>query len=165
MQDQSTITKFVEAEIKGKAKIFKLGFAVDNNLKGKVRVTIVAAGFDLPDIVEEKPIIIPVEEEKDFFIDKPLPGMNVLGGKIEVEPIHIQPKQQPVFVEEQSDYAQIQQMIDAFVRNRYDMQDLNRPAFFRNGTTLLDMKIVKSGDVELYNLQDLYEGLLEEKVL
>lgn len=46
MSDQKKVTSFIESQIASKAQIFKHGFAIDRSLKDKVRVTVVAAGFD-----------------------------------------------------------------------------------------------------------------------
>lgn len=46
MSDQKKVTSFIESQIASKAHIFKHGFAIDKSLKDKVRVTVVAAGFD-----------------------------------------------------------------------------------------------------------------------
>lgn len=46
LSDQTLVTKFVESQIKSKAQIFKHGFSIDEDLGKKVRVTIMAAGFE-----------------------------------------------------------------------------------------------------------------------
>src|SRR5690606_27585324 len=48
MSDQSKIMDFVETQIRSQAQIFKHGYAVDRTLKDKIRVTIVAAKFEVP---------------------------------------------------------------------------------------------------------------------
>lgn len=45
MSDQAMIMKFIEGQIKTKAKIVKHGYSIDKSLKDKIRVTIVAAGI------------------------------------------------------------------------------------------------------------------------
>ncbi len=62
MREQTMITTHVSEEIKGEAHLFKLGTIIDDSLGEKLRVTVVAAGFD-----SIKPPIAPParpEEEK-----------------------------------------------------------------------------------------------------
>ena len=181
MKDQAAITKFIEDEIKkdknNKAKIFKLGYAVDPNLGGKVRVTVVAAGFDLPDdiVVVEPPKVVeapkvvakepetPTNLPKELFVDKEVVG-NPLG---ENNPYEIKPKPRiPERIFEKSDSEQIQRMIDHFVKQSYSLHDLSRPSFVRNSVSLVDLRAIKAKeDFEVFDLQDLYEGLVAEKIL
>lgn len=46
MREQTMITKYVSKEIEGEAHLFKLGTIIDDSLGEKLRVTVVAAGFD-----------------------------------------------------------------------------------------------------------------------
>jgi cell division protein FtsZ len=63
MDDQTTVTDFVEGQIQFEAKLFKYGFAIDRTLGSKVRVTVIAAKFDEPEEVK-KEITDPSEEAK-----------------------------------------------------------------------------------------------------
>jgi cell division protein FtsZ len=65
MDDQTTITDFVESQIQHEARLFKYGFAIDNTLGSKVRVTVVAAKFEAPEdsVKEVIPEVNPSEEE------------------------------------------------------------------------------------------------------
>jgi len=49
MNEQFTITSFIESKIGKEAWLFKHGAIIDENLGRKLRVTIIAAGFDLPE--------------------------------------------------------------------------------------------------------------------
>jgi cell division protein FtsZ len=178
MKDQAAITKFVEDEIKkdknNKAKIFKLGYAVDPNLGGKVRVTVVAAGFDLPDdIVVEQPKVIVLEPEKQVELPKEIfTDFEVKGNPLNPSNLTThtyEPKQKARVQEriiEKTDSEQIQRMIDHFVKQSYSLHDLSRPSFVRNSVNLVDLRSIKAKeDFEVFDLQDLYEGLIAEKVL
>ncbi len=63
LKDQTMIMRFIETQIKSKAKIVKHGYTIDNTLGDKLRVTIVAAGITETGISEEV-------EEKEWWKDK-----------------------------------------------------------------------------------------------
>ena len=60
MREQTEIWKHVLSQVGGEAHLFKLGTITDDALGQKLRVTVVAAGFD-----SVKPAIAPPEEVKD----------------------------------------------------------------------------------------------------
>jgi len=72
MKEQSKIWQFVLSQVGGEARMFKLGTITDDSLGDKLRVTIVAAGFDsiespipgmeLRNSVKIKPAISPAQE-------------------------------------------------------------------------------------------------------
>lgn len=68
MSDQNTVTKFVEEQIVDEARLFKYGFAIDRSLGSKVRVTVVAAGFDRRE-EEEKVKEKEKEKEEEEVVD------------------------------------------------------------------------------------------------
>ena len=83
MREQTMITKHVSKEIEGEAHLFKLGTIIDDSLGEKLRVTVVAAGFD-----SLKPAISPPPELKKEEVQKPegkTPPEKEVGG--EGEPI------------------------------------------------------------------------------
>lgn len=45
MSDQAMVMRFIESQIKSKARIVKHGYSIDNTLQDRIRVTIVAAGI------------------------------------------------------------------------------------------------------------------------
>lgn len=154
LSDQTLVTKFVESQIQTKARLFKHGFAVDKNLGKKVRVTIVAAGFDfLPEpeveVVEVKPINGKVQNEK-YESKNPLIGR-------EREPlIFIEPKLEPK-LEPKDEMEQIRTMVQKFMREGYRNPALNStPTYIRNGIELQDVKRLKqNGKVLEYELDQL----------
>jgi cell division protein FtsZ len=64
MDDQTTITDFVESQIQLEARLFKYGFAIDKTLGSKVRVTVIAAKFDEIEEKKKEEINDPSEEAK-----------------------------------------------------------------------------------------------------
>lgn len=73
MREQREIWQYVLSQVGGEARMFKLGTITDDSLGDKLRVTVVAAGFD--------------------SIESPIPGIQLKGVKG-------QPQQPPVVVEE-----------------------------------------------------------------
>lgn len=72
MKEQKEIWKYVLSQVGGEARLFKLGTITDNTLGDKLRVTVVAAGFDsnepaIPGVVprnkREEVVVEPVKEE------------------------------------------------------------------------------------------------------
>ena len=189
MKDQAAITQFVQDEIKkdknNKAKIFKLGYAIDPNLGPKVRVTVVAAGFHIPDEIEVEPIsktpekiatpILSEEVKNNNSVNKPTSNNQFAEKEVfstDFSKKIAEEKPKPAVTKlverviEKSDYDRIQRMVEHFVKQSYSLHDLSRPSFVRNSINLLDIRAIKAQeDVETYNLQDLYDGLVAEKML
>ena len=146
LSDQTLVTKFVESQIQTKARLFKHGFAIDKNLGKKVRVTIVAAGYDIvaevepEEIVEVLPIAIETPQNgKTSYID------NEQTGRYEQKP------------EPKDDSEQIRTMIQKFMREGYRNPTLNSmPTYIRNGVELQDVKKLKQNSKVLeYELDQL----------
>jgi len=97
MREQREIWQYVLSQVGGEARMFKLGTITDDSLGDKLRVTVVAAGFDsiespIPGIQlkgakgkpEETPVV--VAEEPKTGIPEPLPVQEdelVLTGELE----------------------------------------------------------------------------------
>ncbi len=73
MREQREIWQYVLSQVGGEARMFKLGTITDDSLGDKLRVTVVAAGFD--------------------SIESPIPGIQLKGAKGQPQPV-------PVVVEE-----------------------------------------------------------------
>lgn len=150
LSDQTLVTKFVESQIQTKARLFKHGFAVDKNLGKKVRVTIVAAGFDIvpepeEEVIEVKPVNGKVQNEK-------YENKNPLIGREREPSIIIEPKFEP-----KDEMDQIRTMVQKFMREGYRNPALNStPTYIRNGIELQDVKRLKqNGKVLEYELDQL----------
>jgi cell division protein FtsZ len=154
LSDQTLVTKFVESQIQTKARLFKHGFAIDKNLGKKVRVTIVAAGFDMVSEIEEVVIpSMPVHESimsngSAKEISKPKPII------VDEVPIKIELESKP---EIKDTTEQIKIMIQKFMREGYRNPALNTtPTYIRNGVELQDLKKLKqNGRVLEYELDQL----------
>ena len=78
MKEQREIWQFVLSQVGGEARMFKLGTITDDSLGEKLRVTIVAAGFD--------------------SIDSPIPGMqtkSMLRANAEAKVVVVVPEEKP----------------------------------------------------------------------
>jgi len=168
LSDQTLVTKFVESQIQSKASLFKHGFATDNNLGKKVRVTIVAAGFDL---VEPEPlpesIVGKVKSTviaATLMASVPQPTASVGATVINTSNTQNKVEETATYAElnepkvEQKDTTeQIKAMIQRFMREGYRNPSLNTtPAYVRNGVELHDIKKIKqNGRVLEYDLEHL----------
>nr|WP_299420564.1 cell division protein FtsZ [uncultured Emticicia sp.] len=162
LSDQTLVTKFVESQIQSKASLFKHGFATDSNLGKKVRVTIVAAGFDLIEPVVEniKPIVIAATVKASL----PQPTASVGASSINtgntqnpVEETSTYAEINEPKVEQKDTTEQIKAMIQRFMREGYRNPALNTtPTYVRNGVELQDIKKLKqNGRVLEYELDQL----------
>jgi cell division protein FtsZ len=168
LSDQTLVTKFVESQIQSKASLFKHGFATDNNLGKKVRVTIVAAGFDL---VEPEPLPESiVGKVKSTLIAATLMAsvpqptasvgatvINTSNTQNKVEETATYAELNETKVEQKDTTEQIKAMIQRFMREGYRNPSLNTtPAYVRNGVELHDIKKIKqNGRVLEYDLEHL----------
>lgn len=143
LSDQTLVTKFIESQIQAKARLFKHGFAVDEHLGKKVRVTIVAAGFDLlPEHEEVKEAEFELVEEAETVVR----GEKETAKKEQVQ--HTKQAQQVAMAPEpakKDDTDQIKTMIQRFMREGYRNPALNSPAYARNGVELQDIRKLKQG--------------------
>jgi cell division protein FtsZ len=147
LSDQTLVTKFIESQIQAKAQLFKHGFAVDDQLGKKVRVTIVAAGFDLAPEPEEIKVSEPeVTAQNENAVKTPK-------GQPQSEPEPVQVVPEPP---RRDDMEQIRTMIQRFMREGYRNPALNSPTYVRNGVELRDVKKLKQGSKVLeYELDTL----------
>lgn len=146
LSDQTLVTKFIESQIQAKAQLFKHGFAVDDQLGKKVRVTIVAAGFDLAPEQEEVAFEVVRENgAKDGTV-------KVEKGQPQAEPIAVAIPEPP----KRDDMELIRVMIQRFMREGYRNPALNHPTYARNGIELQDVRKLKQGSKVLeYELDHL----------
>ena len=168
LSDQTLVTKFVESQIQSKASLFKHGFATDNNLGKKVRVTIVAAGFDL---VEPEPLpesivgkvkstliaatLIASVPQPTASVGATVINTNNTQNKVEETATYAELNEPKV--EQKDTTEQIKAMIQRFMREGYRNPSLNTtPAYVRNGVELHDIKKIKqNGRVLEYDLEHL----------
>ncbi len=159
LSDQTLVTTIIESQIQSKARLFKHGFAVDKNLGKKVRVTIVAAGFDLVSEPEPEEIVQTNVEVVSPIISNTVVNMGATVattlqptmGEARFKTVE-EPKPEPKDTTEQ-----IRVMIQKFMREGYRNPALNTtPTYVRNGVELQDIKKLKqNGKVLEYELEQL----------
>jgi cell division protein FtsZ len=167
LSDQTLVTKFIESQIQSKASLFKHGFATDNNLGKKVRVTIVAAGFDLP---EPEPVVTLIS---DLIITNTSPkvssallqptAVTVGATTINTSSTQTSIEESITFtenapkIEKKDTTEQIKAMIQRFMREGYRNPTLNTvPTYLRNNVELQDIKKLRqNGRVLEYELEQL----------
>ncbi|WP_044173064.1 cell division protein FtsZ [Flectobacillus major] len=176
VKEQQIITDYIMKEIGDAPAGFKLGFIIDDDLGEEMRVTVIAAGFDLP---EDAPLPINLnnikEEEKKTVVKAKTEKKE--GEKV-ITPTHVVSKQPVVVYEEEEeeeelvvedkpeakpimqfnfkhedDSLRIRKMIDAFCQKTPAEADLETPAYLRYKVQLLDISQVP--EVELFD-QPLY---------
>ena len=151
LSDQTLVTKFVESQIQSKARLFKHGFAIDEALGKKVRVTIVAAGFDIPPEMEEEKKVAPANEphkvNSDTRHQTVSQVVNGISRELAQEDVTIAGIKTSAFIPEapKDDTEQIKTMIQRFMREGYRNPALNNPAYARNGVELQDIRKLKMG--------------------
>lgn len=159
LSDQTLVTKFVEEQIQSKARLFKHGFAIDKNLGKKVRVTIVAAGFDIEEDVVVPPVVVtPKESIKAEIKTSQESRDDYFEGKTAFKYVEVETKSEPKDTTEQ-----IKIMIQKFMRDGYRNPALNTtPTYIRNGIELQDVKKLKQNgkvlEYELDHLLSMMEG-------
>ncbi len=140
LSDQTLVTTYINDKIQIKAKLFKHGFAVDENLGEKVRVTIVAAGFDLVE-TEVAPVVQPMNTviPKETITMTTTVPQESAPMKDNNTSISSMPIRTTVNKEEQ-----IRNMINKFMREGYKNPMLNTtPSYQRNGVVLKDVRLIK----------------------
>jgi cell division protein FtsZ len=162
LSDQTLVTKFVESQIQSKASLFKHGFATDSNLGKKVRVTIVAAGFDLiePVVEKVKPTVIAATVKASVPQPTASVGASIINTGNTQNPVEETATYAEVNehkVEQKDTTEQIKAMIQRFMREGYRNPALNTtPTYVRNGVELQDIKKLKqNGRVLEYELDQL----------
>ncbi|MBO0950466.1 cell division protein FtsZ [Fibrella forsythiae] len=76
LEEQTVISNYIVEKIGEEARLFKIGAIFDDTLGGRMRVTIIAAGFETANFVETLPpvAVAPVEEpgtSAELVVDKP----------------------------------------------------------------------------------------------
>ncbi|MBC8154737.1 MAG: cell division protein FtsZ [Bacteroidetes bacterium] len=184
MYEQRTITKFIQDKIGKDAWLFKHGAIIDESLGAKLRVTVIAAGFDLP--LDQKPFPsgtvtriepVAVEAESDpqnadelVDADYSSPGTNSeIAEKIDENEAMLWPTgltngvsisngsgASTVLVDEErpEDAERIQQMIDYFGRTPANDWQLEQPTFVRHKVMLYEMPLLADYEIIRMRLTD-----------
>lgn len=162
VKEQTAITAHIMEAIGNSPAGFKLGFIIDNNLGDDMSITVIAAGFDLPDGPVRTPIkqglngnhakkglkesatlqISKVEEEEDVYEE-------------EEEEVIEEEKQaiKHVFPPREDDAPRLRKMIDDFTNKMpTDIEDYDTPAFQRYNVKLLDISEILELDYQSHSL-------------
>lgn len=71
MNEQKAITSFIQEKIGKKARLFKHGAIINDDLGTKLRVTIIAAGFDLPPELKDFPgLLISSQSTEEVYSEE-----------------------------------------------------------------------------------------------
>ena len=162
LSDQTLVTKFVEGQIQSKARLFKHGFAVDKNLGKKVRVTIVAAGFDIvePEIEtqEETATVTPIVEKVIVSEEKQVKtNISTVSKTFDRETVFVSEQKSEPKPESKDESEQIKMMIHKFMREGYRSPSLSvTPTYMRNNVELQDVKKLRQNNkASVYELDQL----------
>ncbi len=162
VKEQTAITAHIMEAIGNSPAGFKLGFIIDNNLGDDMSITVIAAGFDLPD----GPVRTPLKQ--------PVNGNHAKKG-VKVEPVSLQPsnvvedeeyeededevieeEKQPikyVFPPREDDTPRLRKMIEDFaIKMPTDSEDFDTPAFQRYNIKLLDISEILELDYQSHSL-------------
>jgi len=138
MSDQAMIMRFIENEIKTKAKIVKHGYSIDRSLKDKIRVTIVAAGItdfgaDMGDTKKEPVLEMEHSAEDSPFATFGMPGIASQRPRPKKKSATVAENQGSLFAAEEK----LRETVVSFAKNEVVQQDFeDTPAYLRMGLEL-----------------------------
>ena len=159
LSDQTLVTKFVEGQIQSKARLFKHGFAVDKNLGKKVRVTIVAAGFDIvePEIETQEETAVVTSIVEKVIVSEEKQVKTTLSKTFDRETVFVSEQKSEPKPESKDESEQIKMMIHKFMREGYRSPSLSvTPTYMRNNVELQDVKKLRQNNkASVYELDQL----------
>jgi cell division protein FtsZ len=151
VKEQQTITDYIMKQIGEAPAGFKLGFILDDDLGEEMRITVIAAGFDLLDEVKPSRLKFIKEEEVSEVVDEITLEEEIPEEVVEVE---VKEEKKPTFVyKREDDTLRLRKMIDTFCQRMPTENELETPAYQRHGVNLVD--ITQIPEVELFE-QPLY---------
>ncbi len=174
VKEQQIITDYIMREVGKQPAGFKLGFIIDDELGEEMRVTVIAAGFDLPEDAPIKTAPAPPVPTPTKTLAPPRINGHTNGSVAPVKPpVPVQPiemeehfyeeeeeekepesKGNPVFnFKHEDDSLRIRKMIDSFAQKMPLESDLEIPTYQRYKVQLLDLSQVP--EIELFD-QPLY---------
>ncbi|WP_234736629.1 cell division protein FtsZ [Tellurirhabdus bombi] len=178
MNEQLIITSFIEDKIGKEAWLFKHGAIIDESLGKKLRVTVIAAGFDLVDDKDfnPKPDPVPEPEPEPEIPEAELQEEELVGAHEDSPNIFSETQgghtptgvpgvsyisdpystsEEMLLIEErEDDPMQLQRMIQEFVANRYNERELEPPAYTRQKIVLYDMPMIPDHEFSRSRLND-----------
>lgn len=181
MNELKIITRYIQEKIGKQAHLFKYGTILDETLGRNLRVTVIAAGFDLPadekdfppnknpleledelsgdshELIEEGEL---VGEGVDSFVSDDAPatptgpvGFVVPGALLGID-VPFADRRDTAFVERENDAEQLQKMVEAFLQNRYSERELDTPAYVRLKVQLADLPLIPASEFIRSRLND-----------
>jgi cell division protein FtsZ len=158
MADQKKIMNFVETKIKFRAKTFKHGFAIDQSLKDKIRVTIVAAQFEK---LESAKVPIPPAAPKEEPVGVGQ-GLNAIIPEKTKKVPKYDPSQTHLF---ESDNRQ-EKLFEDYMQGQpnYDLIRSN-PTYLRLQVKLFDKAEIDLRNPERVTLQKFYDNLVNQGII
>ena len=180
MKEQREIWRYVLSQVGGEARMFKLGTITDDSLGDKLRVTIVAAGFDsvespIPGMRIKPPVGIAAPEvsepeaeyattiEEEFHDDLVLATEEAtLTSVVDIEDIHtdihspinisyLTPEFENDGVDEER--YRVDDMIKSFKDNLVKFADLEGPAYKRSRVDLYKKPAIPASEMEQHWLK------------
>lgn len=138
MSDQAMIMRFIENEIKTKAKIVKHGYSIDRSLEDRIRVTIVAAGITDFNTSTDTKKESESEAAETSHEDSPFAtfGMPGIASQKSKKKKTIPENQVGLFEAEEK----LRESVTNFSKNEEVKEDIeNTPAYLRFGLELVDV--------------------------
>lgn len=174
VKEQTAITSYIMEQVGSSPEGFKLGYIIDDELKDDMRLTMIAAGFNLP---EDSPIkgvqrnikrnevkevrrTVPVAAPTNVIVEerperRVYREREIIEEEEEVEktvPVMVvEPKPtMPVMPKKEDDSLRLKKMIDSFSQKMPTEADLEMPAYQRYKVELFD--ISQLPEVELFEV-------------
>jgi cell division protein FtsZ len=152
VKEQQAITDYIMKQIGEAPAGFKLGFILDDDLGEEMRITVIAAGFDLLDEVKPSRLKFVKEEEVTEVVDETSAEEEIT--EEVVAEVEVKEEKKPSFVyKREDDTLRLRKMIDTFCQRMPTENELETPAYQRHGVNLVD--ITQIPEVELFE-QPLY---------
>jgi cell division protein FtsZ len=150
VKEQQTITDYIMLQIGEAPAGFKLGFILDDDLGEEMRITVIAAGFDLLDEAKPARLRFVKEAEVPEVVDE----IPEAFAEETVQEIEVKEEKKSSFIyKKEDDTMRLRKMIDTFCQKMPTENELETPAYQRHGVNLID--ITQIPEVELFE-QPLY---------
>jgi cell division protein FtsZ len=172
VKEQTAITSYIMEQVGSSPEGFKLGYIIDDELKDDMRLTMIAAGFNLPEDSPIKGVSRPMVKRNEIKevrrVTAPTPPVSderferriqrereVVEEEEEVEkvvPVMVAESKptMPVMPKKEDDSLRLKKMIDSFSQRMPSEADLETPAYQRYKVELFD--ISQLPEVELFEV-------------
>jgi cell division protein FtsZ len=160
VKEQTAITAHIIEAIGNSPAGFKLGFIIDNNLGEDMSITVIAAGFDLPD----NPVR-PISHPKNGVNgNHPKKGLKIEAHPLKVAEVHEEELEEEevietekhvnkaIYISREDDTIRLKKMVEDFSHKMPSEADLEAPAFQRYGIKLIDISEIHDIDFQEHSL-------------